>query len=132
LNAYSSISALVAHYYIVNGDDLECCLRRPAANHKPFTQLSQDEQVSQLRRMHTITPRTKTLPSATSSWYQIGVGKFEALEILQNKPNGSFVVRNSAYPNWLIFKLWLLLTYFDLNFLALHLVMFATHSSSTS
>ena len=100
MKVYSSISALVAHYYIVNGDDLECCLRRPAANHKPFTQLSQDEQVSQLRRMHTMTPRTKALPIATNSWYQIGVEKSEALEALRDKPDGTFVIRNSAQPKW--------------------------------
>ena len=84
----------------MNGDDLECCLRRPAANHKPFTQLSQDEHVSQLRRMHTITPKTKTLPSATNSWFQIGVEKSEALETLRDKPDGTFVIRNSAQPQW--------------------------------
>ena len=100
MSVFCSISALVAHYYIVNGDDLECCLRRPAANHKPFTQLSQDEQVSQLRRMHTMTPATKALPIATNSWYQIGVEKSEVLEALRDKPDGTFVIRNSAQPKW--------------------------------
>ena len=97
---FFSIAALVAHYYIVSGDDLECTLRRPATNHKAFEQLTQEEQVSQLRRMHTMTPRTKELPSATSSWYQVGIPKADALALLTNKSNGTFVVRSSAYPDW--------------------------------
>ena len=99
---YSSISALVAHYYIVNGDDLECCLRRPAANHKPFTQLSQDEQVSQLRRMHTMTPSINSIAASTSSWYQVDVPKAQALEFLREKQNGAFVIRASSHAGWYV------------------------------
>ena len=94
---------MVAHFYVIHGDDLECCLKRPAALHRPFEQQSQDEQLLQLRHMHETAPVTRQLAPAAWSWYQIGIPKATALALLEGQPDGVFVIRSSeTYQGWCV------------------------------
>ena len=99
---------MVAHYFEIHDEDLPCCLRRPTANHRPFEQLSQEDQMLQLRRMHESAPDTKEIAGATLSWNQVGIPKAAALALLQGQPDGVFVVRSSeTYPGWFATTLFL-------------------------
>ena len=94
---FHSIAALVAHYLVLEGDDLSCSLRRPAAQHRPFDSLTSSEQLKYLRRLNQA-PMVVPRPSNTDEpalWNQIGVAKSEALQVLLNQPEGAFVIRTS-------------------------------------
>ena len=96
-----SIAALVAHFYHVKGDDLECCLRRPAREHRAFDDLSLDEQLMQLRRVHEAMGTGPVQLSTEWPWNQIGASKTKALQLLRGQGSGAYVIRSSeTFPDW--------------------------------
>lgn len=77
---FCSVAALVAHYCTFPSH-LRCVLKRPQAHHpfrgqQPLYQAELDSK-------------------RANKWFQFGVNKVQALDLLKNQPNGAFVIRNS-------------------------------------